>query len=157
MKRMTKKQFMEQYVRGIRNFMSHGQLKMYSNEISFCPEHNLFEFLLPYKFPCYAIYNKRKDATLLFFCCTGIINLDFCNDGKEGIVMAFHGKYDLDDLVNDLSKSKKFLNLLKEEYFKYKESIIDKDPEEEAEKEEVHKSFEDFSEALKKVEESMGA
>ena len=71
--------------------------------------------------------------------------------------MAFHGKYDLDDLINNLNKSKKFLNLLKEEYFKYKESITDKDSEEEAEKEEVHKSFEDFSEALKKVEESMGA
>ncbi len=122
MKRMTKKQFMEQYVWGVKNFMSHQQTKIYTNEIEFCPEHQLFEFKLPYKYPCIMLYNKSQDATILFFYCSGIINLDFCSDDKEGIAIALHGNHK-DTILEELLKSKKFEDLLKEEYYKYEASI----------------------------------
>jgi hypothetical protein len=124
MKRMTEKQFMEKYIWGLKNFVSHRQLKIYTNEISYRPEHKITEFLLPYTYPCTLIYNKSKDKTLLFLRCSGLVNLTCFgpNDTYEGVVLTFKGNC-TDDILDNLLKSDKFTNLLKEEYFKYKNYI----------------------------------
>ena len=160
MKRMTKKEFLEGYMYGLKNFIMHGQTKYYKNEIEFRPAHSLFDFKMSYKFPCIFFYNKKKDATYLFFYCCGIINIEWCSDDYEGIMMKFKGDR-TESILEDLLKSKKFENLIAEEYDKYDKEFREKysstNEEDKEESEEVHKTFENFEEELKKVEESMGA
>ena len=157
MKRITRKEFMQRYVYGFKNYLSN-KGRYLTNEIAYCPEHKLLEFKLPYKFPCICVYDRKKDVTILFFYCAGIVNLELCADEKEGIMLRFKGNQ-IDNLTEKLSNSSKFLSLLNDEYTKYENEARSKyitEERKEAE-EELHKSFEDFEEELKKVTESMGA
>lgn len=123
MKTMTKKEFMQQYIYGFKNFMSHRQIKYSTSEIEYCPAHTIMDLKFNYKFPCIMLYNKSKDVTYLFIQCTGLINLDFCNDNKEGDLFIFKGDR-RNDLVEDhLLKSKKFLNYLNSKYDQYEREI----------------------------------
>ena len=123
MKKMLKKEFMEKYVTGIKNYRRNKTAKYYINEISFCPAHEFHNFLLSYKFPCVLIHNHTANATILFIQCVGLFNIDYSNDNKEGYAMAFHGIIDADDLLNDLLKKKGFKEFLNKEYFKYQSMI----------------------------------